>query len=77
MSALIGDSGVGKSNIVSRYARNEFCMDHKPNGCFCVFAVVMIGDSGVGKSNIVSRYAGNEFRTDHTPTTGVDFTSTR
>lgn len=26
---LIGDSGVGKSNILSRYTRNEFCLDSK------------------------------------------------
>ncbi|KAM0999376.1 hypothetical protein FF1_006085 [Malus domestica] len=26
---LIGDSGVGKSNILSRFTRNEFCLDSK------------------------------------------------
>ncbi|KAM7522143.1 hypothetical protein LguiA_012045 [Lonicera macranthoides] len=26
---LIGDSGVGKSNILSRYTRNEFCLESK------------------------------------------------
>ncbi|XP_071729036.1 ras-related protein Rab2BV-like [Rutidosis leptorrhynchoides] len=26
---LIGDSGVGKSNILSRFTRNEFCLDFK------------------------------------------------
>ena len=26
---LIGDSGVGKSQILSRYARNEFSLDSK------------------------------------------------
>ena len=24
---LIGDSGVGKSNILSRFTRNEFCLE--------------------------------------------------
>lgn len=27
---LVGDSGVGKSNILSRYTWNEFCLDSKP-----------------------------------------------
>ena len=26
---LIGDSGVGKSNILSRFTRNEFCLESK------------------------------------------------
>ncbi|XP_010549051.1 PREDICTED: ras-related protein RABA2a-like [Tarenaya hassleriana] len=26
---LIGDSGVGKSNLLSRFTRNEFCLDSK------------------------------------------------
>lgn len=26
---LIGDSGVGKSNILSRFTRNEFCLEFK------------------------------------------------
>ncbi|KAI4306764.1 hypothetical protein L6164_030013 [Bauhinia variegata] len=26
---LIGDSGVGKSNILSRLTRNEFCLESK------------------------------------------------
>uniref|UniRef100_A0A7N2MEH0 Uncharacterized protein n=1 Tax=Quercus lobata TaxID=97700 RepID=A0A7N2MEH0_QUELO len=26
---LIGDSGVGKSNILSRFTRNEFCLGSK------------------------------------------------
>ncbi|KAF9591840.1 hypothetical protein IFM89_008490 [Coptis chinensis] len=26
---VIGDSGVGKSNILSRYTRNEFCLESK------------------------------------------------
>ncbi|KAG6393805.1 hypothetical protein SASPL_144378 [Salvia splendens] len=26
---VIGDSGVGKSNLLSRFARNEFCLDSK------------------------------------------------
>ncbi|KAK4784198.1 hypothetical protein SAY86_018566 [Trapa natans] len=26
---LVGDSGVGKSNILSRFTRNEFCLDSK------------------------------------------------
>lgn len=26
---LIGDSGVGKSNILSRFTRNEFCLETK------------------------------------------------
>jgi len=27
---LVGDSGVGKTNILSRYTRNEFYMESKP-----------------------------------------------
>ena len=26
---LIGDSGVGKSNLLSRFTRNEFCLESK------------------------------------------------
>ena len=26
---LIGDSGVGKSNLLSRFTRNEFCLEMK------------------------------------------------
>jgi small GTP-binding protein len=26
---LIGDSGVGKSNLLSRFTRNEFCLETK------------------------------------------------
>lgn len=26
---LIGDSGVGKSNLLSRFTRNEFCLNSK------------------------------------------------
>ncbi|PWS22869.1 hypothetical protein DKP78_16125, partial [Enterococcus faecium] len=26
---LIGDSGVGKSNLLSRFTRNQFCLDSK------------------------------------------------
>jgi len=26
---LIGDSGVGKTNILSRFTRNEFCLESK------------------------------------------------
>ncbi|XP_044969988.1 ras-related protein RABA4b-like [Hordeum vulgare subsp. vulgare] len=26
---LIGDSGVGKSNLLSRFTRNEFCLEFK------------------------------------------------
>ncbi|KAK9113624.1 hypothetical protein Syun_020421 [Stephania yunnanensis] len=26
---LIGDSGVGKSNLLSRFIRNEFCLESK------------------------------------------------
>ena len=26
---LIGDSGVGKSNILTRFTRNEFCLESK------------------------------------------------
>ncbi|KAF8010770.1 hypothetical protein BT93_J1421 [Corymbia citriodora subsp. variegata] len=28
---VIGDAGVGKSNILARFARNEFCMEFRPN----------------------------------------------
>ncbi|XP_030442225.1 ras-related protein Rab11C-like [Syzygium oleosum] len=28
---LIGDAGVGKSNILSRFVRKEFCLEFKPN----------------------------------------------
>lgn len=28
---LIGDAGVGKSNILSRFVRKEFCLEIKPN----------------------------------------------
>ena len=27
--ALTGDSGVGKSNLLSRFTRNEFCLESK------------------------------------------------
>lgn len=27
---IIGDSGVGKSNLISRFTRNEFCLEHNP-----------------------------------------------
>ncbi|KAI3847453.1 hypothetical protein MKX03_001966 [Papaver bracteatum] len=30
---LIGDSGVGKSNILSRFTRNEFCLESKSTIC--------------------------------------------
>lgn len=26
---LVGDSGVGKSNLLSRFTRNEFCLESK------------------------------------------------
>lgn len=29
-SVLIGDSGVGKSNLLSRFAKDEFRLDSKP-----------------------------------------------
>ncbi|KAK3409933.1 hypothetical protein EUGRSUZ_J01998 [Eucalyptus grandis] len=28
---VIGDAGVGKSNILARFARREFCMEFRPN----------------------------------------------
>lgn len=28
-AVLIGDSGVGKSNLLSRFTRDEFCLDSK------------------------------------------------
>ena len=27
---IIGDSGVGKSNLISRFTRNEFCSEYNP-----------------------------------------------
>lgn len=29
-AVLIGDSGVGKSNLISRFAKDEFHLDSKP-----------------------------------------------
>lgn len=29
-AVLIGDSAVGKSNLLSRFAKDEFCLDSKP-----------------------------------------------
>lgn len=29
-AVLIGDSAVGKSNLLSRFARDEFCLESKP-----------------------------------------------
>ncbi|XP_030524388.1 ras-related protein Rab11C-like [Rhodamnia argentea] len=42
---LIGDAGVGKSNILARFTRNEFCMEFRPNIGF-EFASMMLQVEG-------------------------------
>lgn len=44
---LIGDSGVGKSNILSRFTRNEFCLESKSTiGVEFATRTVQVRDSG-------------------------------
>lgn len=50
---LIGDSGVGKSNLLSRFTRNEFCLESKST-IGVEFATRSIQVSGVGHSTMLS-----------------------
>ncbi len=53
---LIGDSGVGKSNLLSRFTRNEFCLESKST----------IGVEFATRSITVSSGAGGNFGGDQT-----------
>ncbi|KAI3463715.1 hypothetical protein Pfo_020378 [Paulownia fortunei] len=44
-AVLIGDSAVGKSNLLSRFARDEFCLDSKPTiGVEFAYRNIRVGD---------------------------------
>lgn len=44
-AVLIGDSAVGKSNLLSRFARDHFCFDSKPTiGVEFAYRNVRVGD---------------------------------
>ncbi|KAI3848453.1 hypothetical protein MKW92_022808 [Papaver armeniacum] len=44
-AVLIGDSGVGKSNLLSRFSRNEFRLDSKPTiGVEFAYRNIRVGD---------------------------------
>jgi GTPase SAR1 family protein len=50
---LIGDSGVGKSNLLSRFTRNEFCLESKST-IGVEFATRSIQVSGIKHSTMLS-----------------------
>ncbi|OMJ65359.1 hypothetical protein SteCoe_38392 [Stentor coeruleus] len=62
---LLGDSKVGKSNILSQL------VDHRFNNFF--FKLILLGDSKVGKSNILSQLVDHRFNNFHDTTIGIDF----
>ncbi|KAK4410819.1 Ras-related protein RABA6b [Sesamum angolense] len=44
-AVLIGDSAVGKSNLLSRFAKNEFCLESKPTiGVEFAYRNIRVGD---------------------------------
>ncbi|KAK6153978.1 hypothetical protein DH2020_013617 [Rehmannia glutinosa] len=44
-AVLIGDSAVGKSNLLSRFAKDEFCLDSKPTiGVEFAYRSIRVGD---------------------------------
>lgn len=44
-AVLIGDSAVGKSNLLSRFARDEFCLESKPTiGVEFAYRNIRVGD---------------------------------
>ncbi|KAK4486115.1 hypothetical protein RD792_008783 [Penstemon davidsonii] len=44
-AVLIGDSAVGKSNLLSRFAKDEFCLDSKPTiGVEFAYRNIKVGD---------------------------------
>jgi Rab family protein len=44
-AVLIGDSGVGKSNLLSRFAKGEFRLDSKPTiGVEFAYRNIRVGD---------------------------------
>ena len=44
-AVLIGDSGVGKSNLLSRFSRDEFRLDSKPTiGVEFAYRNIKVGD---------------------------------
>ncbi|KAE8729452.1 Ras-related protein Rab2BV [Hibiscus syriacus] len=60
---LIGDSGVGKSNILSRFTRNEFCLESKSTigvefatRTLQVEVKTVRHDLGYGRSGEISSY---------------------
>ena len=54
---LIGDSGVGKSNLLSRFTRNEFCLESKSTiGVeFATRSIQVIGRSA--ESQVTPKFA--------------------
>ncbi|KAI7730245.1 hypothetical protein M8C21_023082 [Ambrosia artemisiifolia] len=47
-TVLIGDSAVGKSNLLSRFAKDEFCLDSKPTiGVEFAYRNTKVGDKTV------------------------------
>ncbi|GFP86238.1 RAS-related protein raba6b [Phtheirospermum japonicum] len=44
-TVLVGDSAVGKSNLLSRFAKNEFCLESKPTiGVKFAYRNIRVGD---------------------------------
>ena len=58
---LIGDSGVGKSNLLSRFTRNEFCLESKSTiGVEFATRSIKVNllqlQCGIGKKNNIKQY---------------------
>lgn len=58
---LIGDSGVGKSNLLTRYTRDEFNLESKSTiGVeFATKSIVIGGDSNSSGSNVLTNGDGD------------------
>ena len=65
-AVLIGDSGVGKSNMLSRFAKDEFRLDSKPTiGVEFAYRNIRVGDKLIkaqiwdtaGQERFLTRYS--------------------